>query len=288
MVDTCLIALALCVPDNSGMANDQLPTRVEVNLSKGKLRADNVWDDILPAVKPGVSTLGNLLGVAANATGLTAEFFNDVINNLRKLYREGVFNIPEEHRRRPPFRITSAVLIETVNCVEESGLHKLFANLLVTASDSRTVDNAHPGFASTISQLTPFDAKVIVALLAHRGLNHAVATQAWPNDHASFDLSCENLCRLGIAEWEYQRLDGFFERHATDGFKQVGSSRQIGVYRDDDAEMYARAAEKLAKTTFAEIEKSRKRSDIVLTDFGKLFAKACFTHAKPRTETPPQ
>src|SRR4029077_11660014 len=103
--------------------------KFEINVAEGKFVSENTWDDILPALKPGVTILGNIFGVAANATGLTAEIFNDVIDNMRKMYREQVFRIPEEHRRYPPYRITSGVLEETVKCVEEPELHKLFVNL---------------------------------------------------------------------------------------------------------------------------------------------------------------
>jgi Abortive infection alpha len=204
----------------AGMADEHQNKKLEVNIPEGKCVSENTWDDILPAVKPGVAALGNILSVAANATGLTAEIFNDVIDNMRKMYREQVFRIPEEHRRRPPYRITSEVLEETVKCVEERELHKLFVNLLTAASDDRRTGEAHPGFAKAIGQLTPLDAKVINALSSG---SHA----GWSMVHAGicsreeFEVSQINLIQLGIAEWEYERLDSFLISNATDGFGSV-------------------------------------------------------------------
>lgn len=265
------------------MADEHENKKLEINVAEGKFVSENTWDDILPAVKPGVAALGNILSVAANATGLTAEIFNDVIDNMRKMYREQVLRIPEEHRRRPPYRITSEVLEETVKCVEEPELHKLFVNLLTAASDDRRTSEAHPGFAKAIGQLAPLDAKVISAL-------RSGSRSAWSIVHAGicsrdeFKVSQINLIQLGIAEWEYERLDSFLISRATGEFGRVNVKipRQTGApnhwsssMENGKPEGLEEAARNLANKLQDEIKKTQNPTSIRLTDYGRLFAKAC-------------
>jgi hypothetical protein len=267
----------------AGMADEHQNKKLEINVADGKFVSENTWDDILPAVKPGVAALGNLLGVAANATGLTAEIVNDVIDNMRRMYREQVFRIPEEHRRRPPYRITSEVLEQTVKCVEESDLHRLFVNLLIAASDDRRTGEAHPGFAKAIGQLTPLDAKVVRAL---RGGSFS----AWPLLHNGIcsrdelEVSQINLIQLGIAEWEYERLNSFFISSTINKFGRVNVKipRQTGApnhwsssMENGKPEGLEEAARNLAENLQDEIKKTQNRTSIKLTDYGRLFAKAC-------------
>jgi hypothetical protein len=279
-----------------GMAEHEPKTRLEIDASKGKFEVEgDAWDAILPAVKPGVSLLGNLLGIAANATGLTAEIFNDVIDNLRKMYREGVLGIPPEHRRRPPFRIAADVLEETVKCVEEPELHKMFANLLIAASDDRRQAEAHPGFAKAISQLTPLDAKII-AELRTGGISEWTAEQNDICSREDFEISQANLIQLGIAEWLTHSFDGFFIANSLDKFDRVNVKipRQTAAPNHWSSSMehgkpegLREAARDLVDKLKVEIQKTQKPLGIKLSEYGKLFAKACLDPLPAETSASP-
>lgn len=267
-----------------GMTEDNRNKKIELNISEGKIVLENVIEEVIPAVKPGISAIGSILSVAANAFGLTAEIFNDVIDNMRKMYREGVLKIPAEHRRKPPFRIASEVLEETVKCVEEPELHKLFANLLIAASDTRRKSEIHPGFAKAIGQLTSVDAKIISHLADGNVLSLWTAEQNEVCSAEEFAVSSINLLQLGIADWMREPASSFFAYSAVDQFERVRITvpRQTvapNFYSSSMGEAKTEglrdAAKSLADQVKSEIDKTSKREYIQLSEYGRLFAKAC-------------
>ena len=265
------------------MSDEKLPTRVEVNLTEGKVRLDNIWGDLRPATEPAIETLGNLFGIAAKISGVTANLFTDFIDRMQPVYRAAMDAIPVEHRQRPPLRISSSVVEESVKCMQEDDLQTLFAKLLATASDDRHAGEAHPGFAKAIGQLTSMDAKLLKLLKSGSVLSAWGLEQAKVCSRSEYQMSAANLVQLGISEWVFDRADTWFESRSGDDFGRVkirteggsmgNSSRTIRIEPDGLKE----AAKKMAGRVKESIEKSHTRTGIRLTEYGKAFCKACIS-----------
>jgi hypothetical protein len=222
--------------------------------------------------------------------------FHAFIDRMRPIYRQAVALIPPEHQQRPPLRISSAVIEESAKCVQEDELHFLFANLLAAASDDRRVNEIQPGFAEAIGQLTPVDAKIVRAISSGNTLGWWYAEHTKVCSRPEFEVSAANLIRLGIAEWVLERPDTWLESHVADDFGRVRiktASRVSGAHSlsiGAEADGLKDAAKQMAGRVKDAIEKSNKRAGIQLTQYGKLFVKACvvdLSSASPDESTSP-
>lgn len=69
--------------------------------------------------------------------------------------------IPKENRQEPRMCVIGPAIAQAQYFVEEESLRKMFAKLIASASDSRRFTVAHPAFVDIISQLSPFEAKIL-------------------------------------------------------------------------------------------------------------------------------
>jgi hypothetical protein len=263
------------------MGDDKLPTRIEISAKDGKIRLDNVWDDLLPAIKPGVETFANLFGIAAKISGVTAEMIIGFVDRMRPIYHQAIEVIPLEHRQQPPLRISTSIIEESVKCMQEEELHVLFANLLAAASDDRRAGELQPGFATTIGQLTPLDAKLIGLLKSGSTLSQWRVGHLQICSQSEFEVSAANLLRLGLVEWEFERPDTWLASHAADDFERVkikAEGQRMGSFSSSiriEPDGLKDAAKQMADRLKEAIEKSHARAGIHITEYGRLFAKAC-------------
>lgn len=61
----------------------------------------------------------------------------------------------------PPLSIAGPLIMQMVFAAEELDIREMYAKLLATSMDSKTLDDAHPSFAILIQQLTPDEARIL-------------------------------------------------------------------------------------------------------------------------------
>jgi hypothetical protein len=231
--------------------------------TKGVSVKGDAYEDVRPIVQATAKLAETILSVANNVVGLPADYLNHHLETFRKRFQEKVAAIPDERRTAPPLRIGCSVLKEVAAAAEEPEIQQMFADLLGTSCDTDTQSQAHPGFASVISQLTPFDAR----FLRRVSDAEAARTVVHPDD----DTVLNNLLRLGLLEWATKTMDPL-DRMT---LRNTSSSRRAFTSGDGmpavSANEFGRFKDELATL----LEKLGQKRTIRLTPFGKQFIKAC-------------
>lgn len=189
------------------MSDDNV-NEVEIT-AKGIVVRGEPYSDIRPLIRRGVAIAEDVLQVLQNVVGLPADVLNHYLGTFRQKYRERLESIPVENRQPPDFRIGCGVLKEVAYAADEPDLQKMFAELLATASDDRSAEEAHPAFANIINQLTATDAKILRLITKPIEPNYPRRIiELWSLRHSFRELqlelvetSLDNLVRLGLAEW---------------------------------------------------------------------------------------
>ena len=100
-------------------------------------------------------------------------------------------------------RIGCAVVKNVAYAADEDDIQELFANLLASASDTKHVELAHPGFATVIGELRSLDARILRAMATSRWPQpfdpHRINVENEDPDQVAQSLS--NLVRLGLLDW---------------------------------------------------------------------------------------
>lgn len=134
-----------------------------INLGTGKL-AEKAYDDILsnPGKKTG-EALGTILNVGNTllwpikwANERTRIYFE---NNLRR-YEEKLSSIDEQNIIEVPTEISMPIL-ERFTYVSNQEISEAFINLLACASNTETIQYAHPSFIQIIDRLSPDEALIV-------------------------------------------------------------------------------------------------------------------------------
>ena len=117
--------------------------------------------------QPSLQVLGNALGKAVEfatlpitALGTVSDCAKANLNHRLVEYTKKVEQIPEDKRVEVHPQI-AVPIIQKLSYATNDEIANLFTNLLTTASNSDTSCNAHPGFESIISQLSPDEARII-------------------------------------------------------------------------------------------------------------------------------
>ncbi|QDT57263.1 hypothetical protein Pan44_53310 [Caulifigura coniformis] len=167
--------------------------------------ADKAYDESRPAIEPLVQTFANVFKMTAFVTGLPAA----TIGSLPSAYAASLraFQklrdaIPEPNRQPPKESIVYS-LVQTIPAADEATeAQELFAQLLASASDDRSVSRVHPSFASIIAELSPVDARIIATWkrcsdnVRRSPIDFYHLGRQQPAGDVS--VSLENLSRLGL------------------------------------------------------------------------------------------
>jgi hypothetical protein len=169
--------------------------------------------------------------------------------------------VPPEKRINPKLQIVGPIF-ENMKYMDDNGvLYELFEELLARSIDSERIEEAHPSFILIISQLSRDEAIILVELKKNeieiidtldydRGKeifsNRKIETTTGPKDKLLFpnmiDMYYSHLMSLSLVSWPIVE-----QKPIWDGKFQIGTL-QIGT---------------------------RRKSKVVLTDFGKFFVNAC-------------
>jgi len=116
---------------------------------------------------PSLSAIGKTLGTVMEFAGLFAvpiEYLSKKVktNFQYRLgqYAEKLKEVPEERRMDVHTQI-GVPIVQRLSYTTNDEIADLFTNLLLTASDSQTMADAHPSFISMIDRLSPDEARIV-------------------------------------------------------------------------------------------------------------------------------
>lgn len=234
--------------------------------------------------QPGVKAVGQALGTVLEFSTsflLPVKLLNEKfkLNFTKRLneYKEKLEEIPEEKRCEVHPQIGTPI-VEKLTYTTNDEIADLFTTLLASASNTDSVNAAHPSFVNMIERLSPDEARIIKYLKHEDDIQYCNFNGYAKNgngfntllDHATllpFQVKMDfpqnvnaylaNLTSLGVL----LDLDGTYkiEQSTYDKIKQ-----QYG---------YENLVEKLVPNVYKNLDCDRAYYKI--TDFGKLFIKAC-------------
>ncbi len=168
----------------------------EISLTKdGIVLKGDIVDAVTAPVETIARTADNILRVVENVVGVPADILNYHLVAFRSTYSEGYKKIPEKRRIEPTLKLGCNVLRNVSYAAEEPELQNLFAQLLLSASDSEYVERVHPSYASVINDMSVVDANVLVDVFG----GEVEKRPQYPEKLVYKSLS--NLTRLGLIEW---------------------------------------------------------------------------------------
>jgi hypothetical protein len=241
-----------------------------------KLRQEVYRDAFQPATREIGVVLGRtvhavLAPVRAMVWG--AEKIEEYVDAAVSKRFEGV---PHERIQVPALPVAGPALEALRFAGTEPSLRELYINLLATAMDLKTAEEAHPAFVEILKQLTPDEAKILKLLATRQGPRPVISLYARSEGgriqvfrHCSLlamEAGCahrnlsqsylENLCRLQITDIPY----GFW-------YKDPEVYREL----ENHPEIVAKMEEIKARGEEPKID----RQTLDITIFGQQFLKAC-------------
>ena len=247
------------------MSDDKLPEvgKTDDLLGLAKIvdseLANKIYEDL---AAPTVQEVGGAAADIAHGLRLfTAPFLlmGSWHDRLLRYVANVTNRVPEERRIAAPAMIAGPVLEKLRFLEPEDSLTELYLNLLARAIDKDHINEAHPAFVTLIGQLSPDEALIIYRL--RDSSFKAVDTLAWDqaNDRFVPPPVIEKI-DFPVSELTYPEHLYMYTDHLNS--LNVMTWHIVGhqeIIRDDSGMQTA----------------VRRRSTMALTEFGKLFVKAC-------------
>jgi Abortive infection alpha len=267
------------------MADELDDGELSVNVSELQFTVrGRAYEDLRPIIKTSTATITNVLEVLENAVGVSCDFANHHLKRFRSKYQSGVKKIPSQFRELPPFRLGCLVIREVVFAAEEPELQSAFAQLLLSATDTRTRDSAFPGFATTLGQLSAFDTDLLSQLRAHQWrvrMEDIVRIMDGQKDVTEFAF--HNLRRSGIADWWHLEPNPFFPEQISNNFARDvdadtfrRSSPMHGLIELNLTDGLASATKNLGFHIVELLKQTQNPFGIKATPYGEQFVQMCF------------
>ncbi len=171
---------------------------------------------------------------------------------------EGVRNsVPEENQIEAPASLSGPIIERLKYLENDNYLTDLYLNLLSRAIDRERVNEAHPAFFHIIDQLSPDEAYFLFRL---RDKEPEVTT------HMDYDQSKNRFSNYQIVKTDLPATEFMFPAHFQMYYSHLESLNLVSwpVYNEE----YPRDEQNIQIGLI-------KHSRLILTDFGKLFVKAC-------------
>ncbi|BEN31972.1 DUF4393 domain-containing protein [Serratia nevei] len=238
------------------------------------------------AIQPAAQEVGKALGTVAKLVNVALAPVSALVwgyDQIKEFTATKVArkleNVPPENIITPKPNVAGPAIEALRYTGHEESLSEMYANLLATAMNKDTIENAHPAFVEIIKQLTPDEAKIINLFLDSGVVFPIITMQSEGNgksagtnnvyenySHIGIKAGCDNphltpaylnnLCRLGLCEIPNGQYY-FIEEHYNDllssdflnGFKKEIESSGLKFKYD--------------------------KSYLHITTLGKQFAKAC-------------
>lgn len=234
--------------------------------------------------QPSVKAVGNALGTVfefSTSFLLPVKLLNEKfkLNFARRLneYKEKLEQIPEEKQCEVHPQIGTPI-IEKLSYTTNDEIADMFTTLLANASNVDMVNTAHPSFVNMIERMSPDEARLLSYLKGKEDIQYCVFNGNTSNGNGFVTL----LDHVTMLDDEVvfsfpQNISAYLAN-----FVSLGIIKDMnGQYRMDKT-IYNKIKDKynlkqleaqLVPNSFQSI--SVKESYYLITDFGKLFIKAC-------------
>ena len=145
--------------------NDENKVTQTVKAIEGVAKAVPIYQDALqPAAKQigkGLETITKAINVVLSPISGLVWGYDHIQEFIESKIAEKLKNVPED-RIQTPSPLVAGPLLESLRYTgHEETLRELYANLLATSIDSKTVKNAHPGFVPILQSMSPDEAKIM-------------------------------------------------------------------------------------------------------------------------------
>lgn len=259
------------MPDNNKSLLPDIITPVSNAIHQNMPETERQADGALSTV---VGFFNNVVLYPVKKANLTFRYKLEAFEDDLK---EKIKHIPPENLQVPPTMIAGPTLEALRYTYDEAELREMYENLLASAMDTRTVNQALPSFVDAIKQMSPLDAVVLQKFveshqLACAGIKftientNQVYSKAMPtyfveelaaqSDPFVVSTSITNLLRLGFLNI----IDGTINGYDYESFK-------IHPYVQSRRDLF----NTFGRPFIIEIDKKV----IILNDYGKSFAKVC-------------
>ena len=141
--------------------SDDNKIRDTVEAVKGVVEAVPVYQDL---VQPTAQELGKSLAIVAKTVRVALAPLSAFVWGYEKISGYLDEKIPQLLKGVPHERIITPeanVAVPAIEALRYSPLREQYANLLATAMDSQTAQEAHPAFVEILKQLTPDEARIL-------------------------------------------------------------------------------------------------------------------------------
>lgn len=240
-----------------------------------------VYDDL---AQPSVKAVGNALGTVfefSTSFLLPVKLLNEKfkLNFTKRLneYKEKLEQIPEEKQCEVHPQIGTPI-IEKLSYTTNDEIADMFTTLLANASNVDMVNTAHPSFVNMIERMSPDEARLLSYLKGKEDIQYCVFNGNTSNGNGFVTL-LDNVTMLDDeVVFSFPQNIGAYLAN----FVSLGIIKDMnGQYRMDKT-IYNKIKDKynlkqleaqLVPNSFQSI--SVEESYYLITDFGKLFIKAC-------------
>lgn len=227
-----------------------------------------------------------------NALSTVVGFFNNVVlypikrANMTFKYkleafeddlRKKVEQIPKENLQIPPVMIAGPTLEALRYAYDEESLREMYESLLACAMDNRKVVEAHPAFVDAIKQMNPLDALVFKKLVELRPARSgeilfkiANTTSAYPDAMPYYFV--EELCDLSDPFVVSASIENLSRLALIKTTSDVFPGADYSAMKNHP---YVRNRLNLYKHLGKELIVIVNEHSIVLTDYGRQFARVC-------------
>lgn len=235
--------------------------------------------------QPGVKKVGTALETVLEFSTsflLPVKLLNEKfkLNFAKRLneYKEKLDSIPEEEVCEVNPQIGTP-LIDKLSYTTNDEIADLFTSLLTKASSKKTVNMAHPSFVQLIERLSIDEARIIKHLI-NKNIIPCVSFRAYMKENKGFHeiLKTGTSLHTEVELLFPQNINTYLDNLVSMGILDISH----GLHKMDNniyeplykLHNYEFVSEKYVKTEiFTKIEK--KNSYFQITDFGKLFIRAC-------------
>ncbi len=242
--------------------------------------------------KPSAQQIGEALGTIFGVLN-TALLPVALLNSRRKLWFDKlnsdlevyIKSLPKDRFAPPPMGIATSIVTALPYAMESEDLRRMFFNLLATAIDSETVNDAHPAFADIIRGMSGDDAIIFTDFVrsSHKYIKaYFIQFQSGPLNeeyiqahyeisipnvyvpHSEFEpisasRSYQNLARLGLIIVDDRHANT--HQHPVADLDPFLRSKFDGILRE--------------KPDTENLRVICTNRSISLSDWGKIFSKIC-------------
>jgi len=160
------LAVSLHTWHTRGLGDMKLPDLGDIAKVLDTEVARELYKDVRPPVQEASRLLAVLVALVATPFEAAAIYRERLLNFIR----EAAAEVPEE-RQLPPAPSMAGPILENVKYLEDGNpLRELYMNLLRRLMDRDRVNEAHPAFPGIIRQLSPDEAHLLWQM-ARRGLD---------------------------------------------------------------------------------------------------------------------